>query len=236
MSDKLQKLIARSGLASRRAAEQWIVEGRVAVNGVTASLGDRADPAVDEVTVDGRPLAAPERPVVVLLHKPRGYVCTMHDPQGRPTVSQLVASIPLRLYPVGRLDFNSEGLLLMTNEGDLAHHLMHPRHHVEKCYLVRIRGHIGAAEQRRLAEGIQLEDGMTAPAKIRNVRLSGPDCWFEIVLQEGRNRQIRRMCEALGHKVLRLKRVRIGFLALGDLEPGTFRLLKDEEINRLKSR
>lgn len=235
MKDKLQKLISRAGLASRRKAEGWITQGRVSVNGVTATLGDRADLASDKVTVDGRLLQASAEQVVVLLNKPRGYVCTLHDPQGRPMVTQLVDSIPLRLYPVGRLDFDSEGLLLMTNDGDLAHRLMHPRYHVEKCYLVKVKGHLTRESQQRLTVGLDLDDGLTAPARINSVRFSGTNSWFEIILKEGKNRQVRRMCEAVGHKVLRLKRIRIDFLVLEDLKTGSFRRLSEIEIKRLKN-
>ena len=235
MNEKLQKLISRAGLTSRRKAEQWIEQGRVSVNGVAAQLGDRADLEHDKVTVDGRLLSPPAEQVVVLLNKPRGYVCTMQDPQGRPMVTQLISTISLRLYPVGRLDYNSEGLLLLTNDGDLAHRLMHPRHHVEKCYLVKVQGHLSRAGQQRLAEGVQLEDGLTAPARLKSLRHSGPNSWFEIVLKEGKNRQVRRMCEAVGHTVLRLKRIRIDFLELGDLKTGTFRRLTPAEIVRLKT-
>lgn len=234
MTEKLQKLISRAGLTSRRKAEEWIARGRVSVNGVVAKLGDRANLEHDKVLVDGRLLRLPDEQVVVLLNKPRGYVCTLNDPQGRPVVTQLVDSIPLRLYPVGRLDFNSEGLLLMTNDGDLAHRLMHPRHHVEKSYLVKIQGNLNRIEQQKLTNGIQLDDGMTAPAKVTSVRSSGPNSWFEIVLKEGRNRQVRRMCEAVGHRVLRLKRIRIDFLELGELKAGSFRVLSAQEIQRLR--
>jgi len=234
MNDKLQKLISRAGLTSRRKAEEWIVQGRVSVNGVTATLGDRANLAQDQVAVDGRLLPSPKESIVLLLNKPRGYVCTLNDPQGRPVVTQLLASIPQRLYPVGRLDYNSEGLLLMTNDGDLAHRLMHPRHHVEKSYLVKVQGHLSRDEQQLLISGIALKDGMTAPARVSSLRHSGPNSWFEIVLHEGKNRQVRRMCEAVGHKVLRLKRIRIGFLELEDLKAGSFRPLTSAELERFK--
>ena len=234
MTEKLQKLISRAGLTSRRKAEEWISQGRVSVNGTVAKLGDRADSEHDKIAVDGRLIHFSDEQVVVLLNKPRGYVCTLNDPQGRPVVTQLVSSIPLRLYPVGRLDCNSEGLLLMTNDGDLAHRLMHPRHHVEKCYLVKIQGNLNRNEQQKMTDGVRLDDGTTAPAKVTSLRSSGPNSWFEIVLQEGKNRQVRRMCEAVGHRVLRLKRIRIDFLELGDLKAGSFRVLSAQEIQRLK--
>jgi 23S rRNA pseudouridine2605 synthase len=234
VKERLQKLISRSGLASRRKAEEWILQGRVAVNGVTAGLGDRADLACDRVTVDGRPLRLPADAIVVLLNKPRGYLCSLDDPQGRPLVTRLVESVPQRLYPVGRLDFDSEGLLLLTNDGDLAHRLMHPRHHVEKCYQVEVQGRLSQDDLLNLARGVELDDGRTAPAGVRALPEGKHGSRFEIVLQEGRNRQIRRMCDAIGHRVRRLQRVRIDFLTLARLKPGEFRILKDSEIERLK--
>lgn len=235
MKERLQKLISRSGLASRRKAEEWIAQGRVAINGTTAGLGDRADLACDSVTIDGQPLQLPADAIVVLLNKPRGYLCSLDDPQGRPLVTRLVESIPQRLYPVGRLDFDSEGLLLLTNDGDLAHRLMHPRHHVEKCYQVDVQGQLSRDDLLTLARGIELEDGRTAPARVRSLPRGKQGSRFEIVLQEGRNRQIRRMCDAIGHRVRRLQRVRIDFLNLAKLKPGEFRILKDSEVERLKN-
>lgn len=234
MRERLQKLIARSGLTSRRKAEDWIAQGRVAVNGRTAGLGDSADPACDSVTIDGRPLQTAPAAIVVLLNKPRGYLCSLDDPQGRPLVTDLVTSLPHRLYPVGRLDFDSEGLLLLTNDGELAHRLMHPRHHVAKCYRVEVRGRLSQEDYRHLSQGIRLEDGMTSPAEVKPLPEGRQGSRFEITLHEGRNRQVRRMCEALGKKVDRLQRVRLAFLRLGGLRPGHFRILKMAEIERLK--
>lgn len=235
MAERIQKLIAQAGLASRRHAEIWISEGRVLLNGRLAKLGDRADLARDEVLVDGRQLEAPEEKVSLLLNKPPGYVSTLKDPQGRPRVVDLVTALPQRLFPVGRLDFNTEGLLLLSNDGDLAQHLSHPRHQVEKVYLVKVRGQLTLQARKSLEQGVALDDGLTAPARVDSVRQLEKNCWFELTIHEGRNRQVRRMCEALNLPVVRLKRIRLGFLELGKLSPGAFRRLTQEEVSRLKS-
>ncbi len=235
MKERLQKLMAAAGLCSRRQAEVWIGAGRVTVNGRIASIGDQADLRVDRVEVDGNPLGSPERHYHVLLNKPAGYVSTLSDPEGRPVVTDLLREIPARLYPVGRLDYNTEGLLLLTNDGALAHHLAHPRYEVDKTYLVRVRGHLGDEDRARLQQGVVLDDGPTAPARLSRVRLSGQHTWFEITIHEGRNRQVRRMCEAIGYPVSRLKRIRLAFLDLGELAPGEFRLLNKDEVKRLHS-
>ncbi|BCR05159.1 pseudouridine synthase [Desulfuromonas versatilis] len=230
----MQKLIAAAGLASRREAERWIDERRVSVNGQLASLGDTADPQLDRIEVDGRPLEFAEKKLYLLLNKPVGYVTTARDPQGRPTVMDLVKELSGRVFPVGRLDLTTDGLLLMTNDGELANRLAHPRHQVEKTYLVRVRGMLSAQASRSLETGVRLEDGMTAPARVGRVRASGSHTWFEISLREGRNRQVRRMCEAVGCPVSRLRRIRIGFLEIGTLQPGKFRMLTAEEVGKLK--
>jgi 23S rRNA pseudouridine2605 synthase len=217
MKERLQKLIAAAGLASRR-----------------ATLGESGDPARDRIEVDGRPLRSGQAKIVLMLNKPSGYVTTARDPQGRKIVTDLVRDVPGRFFPVGRLDINTEGLLLMTNDGDLAAVLSHPRHQVSKTYLVRVRGHLSEGERLRLERGINLEDGPTAPAKIEKVRFSGSHTWFEITIHEGRNRQVRRMCEAVGHPVSRLKRIRLAFLELGDLSSGKHRRLTPGEVKGLK--
>ena len=232
--ERLQKLIAAAGLASRREAERWIEQGRVTVNGKTAVLGQKADPVRDRVEVDGQGLSGAQKPVYRMLHKPTGYVTTAHDPEGRKTVLSLVTGTSQRVFPVGRLDINSEGLLLLTNDGELANHLMHPRHQVAKTYQVKIRGHLQPRDQVRLEEGVALDDGPTAPAEIANVRETKGHTWFEITIREGRNRIIRRMCETLGYQVARLIRVRLGFLQLGELRPGQCRPLTPAEVRRLK--
>ena len=234
MKERLQKLIANAGLASRRQAEIWIKAGRVSVNGRSATLGESADHEVDRIEVDGRPLARGGEIVCLLLHKPSGYVTSARDPEGRPVVVDLVKDFRQRLYPVGRLDLTTSGLLLLTNDGELAQRLTHPRHEVEKTYLARIRGHLAADQVRRLESGILLEDGPTAPAKVRVLRSQGSHGWVEITIREGRNRQVRRMFEAVGLPVSRLQRTRLAFLDLGDLRPGQYRRLTPEEIRRLK--
>lgn len=234
MKERLQKVIAAAGAASRRQAEEWIAAGRVTVNGRPAILGERADPAADRIEVDGRPLARAERKVYVLLHKPAGYVTTSRDPQGRPVVNDLLRDIPARLFSVGRLDYNTEGLLLLTNDGELAQRLAHPRHEVEKTYLVRVRGSLPDDARRDLEQGVKLEEGVTAPARVEKVRMTATHTWFELTIHEGRNRQVRRMCEAVGFPVSRLKRIRFAFLDLGRLAPGEYRHLSQEEVKSLQ--
>lgn len=234
MEERLQKLISQAGLASRRQAEEWIAAGQVLLNGCPASLGDKADLAVDEVVVNGRKLGGGEEPVTVMLNKPRGYISTLKDPGGRSLVTDLVADIPQRLFPVGRLDYNTEGLLLLTNDGELSQHLSHPRFHVEKTYLVKVRGRLTESKVRQLQAGVLLDDGKTQPARVENVRTGQTTTWFELTLREGRNRQVRRMCEAVDLQVSRLKRIRLGFLQLDELATGSYRRLTTQEIRRLK--
>jgi 23S rRNA pseudouridine2605 synthase len=227
--ERLQKVLAAAGLGSRRACEVLIEEERVTVNGEVAILGRRVDPETDRIEVDG--LRVPVRPglVTYLLNKPRGVVSTAADPQGRPTVVSLVPAEP-RIFPVGRLDTDTEGLILLTNDGDLAHRLTHPSFGVEKEYLAQVEGSPTPAELRRLRQGIELEDGMTAPAK---ASLTAPGA-VRLVIHEGRNRQVRRMLEAVGHPVTRLVRTRIGPLADRRLKPGEWRVLEMEEVRALE--
>ena len=232
---RLQKLIAACGLASRREAERWVEAGRVAVDGAVASIGDKADPLLERVTVDSKPIGDSERSVTILLNKPVGYVTTMRDPEGRPVVSDLLTDIPQRVVPVGRLDLTTEGLLLMTNDGALAQKLSHPSFHVEKTYLARVHGLVDRAAIDRLTRGVELEDGMTAPARVRLVRTTRTNSWLELTLHEGRNRQVRRMCEALGYRVSRLKRIAYAFLQEDNLKSGQYRRLTAKEIGRLKA-
>lgn len=234
MKERLQKLIAAAGLASRRQAERWISAGRVTVNGRVADIGEQADVERDHIEVDGRPLRLEQPKVYLLLNKPTGYVTTARDPQGRKVVADLLKDVKVRVFPVGRLDLNTEGLLLLTNDGDLAARLTHPRHQVKKTYLVRVRGSLKASSRRLLEEGVTLDDGPTAPAKVAKVRSSGSHTWFELTISEGRNRQVRRMREAVGHSVSRLKRVGLAFLLLEGLPPGQYRLLTTGEVKRLK--
>ena len=234
MQQRLQKIIAAAGYCSRRRAEELIAAGRIRVDGHVAKLGDQANAEANVILIDDKPLKAAENLVYVLLNKPLGTVTTLSDPEGRPTVSDLVRDLPVRLFPVGRLDINASGLLLMTNDGALANHLAHPSHQVDKIYLVKVRGRITEESKMSLEKGIVLEDGLTAPAKVVNLRVRGSHTWFELTIHEGRNRQVRRMCEALGHQVSRLIRIGYAFLTLDDLVPGQKRMLTDHEVARLK--
>jgi 23S rRNA pseudouridine2605 synthase len=227
--DRLQKVLAGAGIGSRRVCEELIAGGRVEVNGDVAVLGRRVDPVADRVTVDGVPVATRPGLVYYLVNKPAGVVSTASDPQGRPTVTGLVPPEP-RVYPVGRLDAATEGLLLLTNDGDLTHRLSHPSFGVEKEYLAHVEGTPRPVALRRLRDGVVLDDGPTAPAR---VSLVGPDV-LRIAIHEGRNRQIRRMAEAVGHPVRRLVRTRIGPLRTGALRPGEWRELTQAEVRALE--
>jgi len=241
-AERLQKIIAAAGIASRRKAEELITGGVVSVNGqVVTELGSKADPERDHIRVNGKLLRGAERHVYLLMNKPKGYVTTVTDPEGRPTVMDLLRGVKARVYPVGRLDYASEGLLLLTNDGELAHHLMKAASHVPKTYLVKVAGVPAAESLARLRTGVSIpsDDGgkrrtKTAPAKIRLVK-SGDNPWLEVTLIEGKNRQIRRMFEEVGHHVEKIKRVRYGPLQL-DVPPGDFRRLTTQEVARLKSR
>lgn len=234
MTERLQKIIAAAGITSRRAAEEMILDGRVSVNGVVVTeLGTKADLASDRITVDGVLLRPTEKLYYVLLHKPAGYVTSLKDPQGRQLVTELVQDVGARLFPVGRLDYNSEGLLLMTNDGEWANRLMHPRHQVDKEYHVRVRGKVDPQQIRRLVEGVELEDGHVSGASVRLLKADQSNDWLSITIREGRNRQVRRMCSAVGLSVVRLRRIRYGNLTLGGLQPGEYRLLTTEEAQSL---
>ena len=235
---RLQKIIAAAGVASRRKAEELITSGRVAVNGQTVTeLGTKADPERDHIRVNGKLLQGPERHIYLLLNKPKGFVTTVSDPEGRPTVLSLLSGVKGRVYPVGRLDYASEGLLLLTNDGTLAQKLMKAASHVPKTYLVKVSGKPGDAELSKLRAGVSIPTGegkrrvRTAPAKIQLIK-DAANPWYEITLIEGRNRQIRRMFEQVGHHVEKIKRVRYGPLQL-DVPPGHYRQLKPPEIAKL---
>jgi 23S rRNA pseudouridine2605 synthase len=235
MKERLQKILSRAGVSSRRAAEEIILAGRVAVNGVVVSeLGSKADPDHDIITVDNKPIGTDLARVYLVLYKPAGYMTTLKDPQGRPLVTDLLKGIRERVYPVGRLDYNTEGLLLLTNDGEWANALAHPRHEVDKEYHVRVQGQVSPVQIQRLTTGVELEDGKTAPALIRVIRESENNTWLSITIHEGRYRQVRRMCEAVGFSVVRLKRARYGFLGLEGLVAGKFRFLTSEEADRLR--
>ena len=233
MAERVQKLIASAGLCSRRTAEAWIAAGRVRINGETAALGDRADPETDTVTVDGKPLPLAAAPVYLMLNKPRGYVTTLSDEYGRRTAAELVKDCGARVYPVGRLDRDSEGLLLFTNDGDAAQRLLHPRHQVDKVYLVTVRGDIrGAAE--RLMAITALEGEPIAPAQAEEVSRHEGQAVLRVTIHQGKNRQVRRMCAQIGLHVEKLQRVQEDRLLLGDLPTGKWRYLTDEELQDIK--
>ena len=226
--ERLQKVLARAGYGSRRACEEFIREGRVCVDGRVAELGNRVDPARQIISVDGKLTPTAPAAVYYLLNKPDGVVTTAYDPQGRPTVLDLVQS-PVRIFPVGRLDMNTEGLIILTNDGRLAHLLTHPSAGVAKEYLVRVEGDPSPAAIRRLREGVDLDDGLTSPAQVSRVS----EGLLRIVIHEGRNRQVRRMCAAVGHEVTRLVRTRIGPIQDATLSPGASRQLSLAEMRRL---
>ncbi len=233
MKERLQKLIASAGLCARRTAEEWIAAGRVCVNGAVASLGDRADPETDTVTVDGAPLPGKPGAVYLMLNKPRGYVTTLSDEYGRRTAAELVADCGVRVYPVGRLDRDSEGLLLFTNDGELAQRVLHPRHQVDKVYLVTVRGDIrGAAE--RLMAITQLDGEPIAPAQAAEVTRHEGQAVLRVTIHQGKNRQVRRMCAQIGLHVVRLQRIQEDSLLLGDLPAGKWRYLTDQELQGLR--
>ena len=233
MKERLQKLIASAGLCARRTAEDWIAAGRVCVNGAVASLGDRADLETDTVTVDGAPLPGKPGAVYLMLNKPRGYVTTLSDEYGRRTAAELVADCGVRVYPVGRLDRDSEGLLLFTNDGELAQRLLHPRHQVDKAYLVTVRSDIrGAAE--RLMAITQLDGEPIAPAQAAEVTRHEGQAMLRVTIHQGKNRQVRRMCAQIGLHVVRLQRIQEDSLLLGDLPAGKWRYLTGQELQGLR--
>lgn len=233
MTERVQKIISAAGLMSRRAAEEKIAQGLVTVNGAVIALGARADAETDEIRVEGKPLPKAGRKRYVMLHKPRGYVTTMKDEKGRREVTELLRDIPERLYPVGRLDMDSEGLLLFTNDGDFANRLMHPSHEVEKCYRTWVEGDDVGLRAEILRQPMELDGYAIAPAEVGFHALIPGGAVLDITIHEGRNRQVRRMCELAGFKVTRLVRIREGSLALGTLPRGKWRELTDEEIHTL---
>ena len=230
---RLQKLLSERVVASRRKAEELIEQGRVKVNGRVAKLGDKADDRRDVILVAGKRLGRAEAPVYILLHKPRGYITTMSDEKGRKCVEELVRDVGVRVYPIGRLDKDSEGMLLLTNDGDFANAIMHPASHVPKRYRVTLRAAISDEQILKFEEGIPLDGRKTAPAELTVVSKEPERSVVEIVLYEGRNRQIRRMCEAMGLQVARLRRVSIGGVKLGMLPAGKWRYLEPKEVRTL---
>ena len=230
--ERIQKVLARAGVGSRRAVEEMISAGRIRVNGKRAELGGRIDPAKDEVLLDGSPVPLRADLVHFLLNKPVGVISTAADPEGRPTVVDLVETEE-RVWPVGRLDVESEGAILVTNDGDLALRLTHPRYGVRKTYLAELDGDVGGPALRALRKGVELEDGTTAPSEAHVIEKGGGRTLLELTISEGRNRQVRRMCEAVGHPVRRLVRTAIGPLNLGRLKPGQSRRLAPLEVRAL---
>ncbi len=231
MNERLQKILSSRGVASRRGAEELIKAGRILVNGRVAVLGDQADPEKDEILLDGKPLPSGSAPVYILLHKPRGYVTTLSDEKGRPTVAELV-DCGTRVYPVGRLDMDSEGLLLLTNDGAFANRLMHPREEVNKTYEVWVKGHHDAAPA-LLCRRITLDGYLIRQPEVKLLRAEGDRAKYLVTIHEGRNRQVRRMCEAAGMTVTRLRRITEGKLSLGDLPLGKWRYLTEDEVHSL---
>lgn len=234
--ERLQKIIANAGIASRREAETWIAGGRVSLNGRPARLGDRADPATDEILVDGRSLPRPQEKLYLALNKPKGFTTTRSDPHAERTVMELLEDVPASVYPVGRLDVDTEGLLLFTNDGEFANRLTHPRYKIPKMYEAVVEGQVKTSAVRALQSGVELEDGPTLPAEVKVIGTRPAQgretarSLLRLVLREGRKRQVRRMCAAVGHPVIELRRLRIGGLEMGDLPVGRWRYLDMREV------
>ena len=232
---RLQKYLAECGIASRRKCEEYILQGRVKVNGkVVKELGTKIDPDVDIIEFDGKIVRREEKKVYIMLYKPAGYITSVKDPFGRPTVLDLV-KVKERIYPVGRLDFDTSGLLLLTNDGELANILMHPKHEIVKTYVAKIKGIPTKEEMERFGNGLIIDGRKTAKAKIRILNVKNGTSVVEIQIHEGRNRQVKKMCKAIGHPVIALKRTKIGELELKGLKPGEWRYLTEDEIRYLKS-
>ena len=232
MQERLQKILSARGVASRRKAEEMIQSGRISVNGRVSLLGESADPDVDLITVDGKPLPTQSEYVYIMLHKPRGFVTTLSDEKGRANAAQLVADCGVRVYPVGRLDMDSEGLLLFTNDGDFANRLMHPKHEVEKTYETWVTGYNPGC-LKALTSPMELDGYQLRIPKVKLLKAEGDRARIQIAIHEGRNRQVRRMCEKCGMYVTRLRRIREGELLLGDLPKGKWRYLTKEEVHNL---
>ena len=232
--ERVQKVIAAAGLTSRRKAETLILEGRVTVNGAAAEVGQKVDPLSDEIVVDGTPLPRPSRrKTSYLLYKPKGVISSLHDPEGRPLVTDFIRTRK-RVFPIGRLDYDAEGVIILTDDGELANRLMHPRYRVEKKYLVKVRNHPTEKTIEKLRTGVHIEGGRTSPARVRFIRKTESNAWLEITVSEGRNRLIKKMCMAVGHPVTKLKRVEFAGLGLGGLLPGGYRKLTEHEVARLE--
>lgn len=234
MEERLQKIISQCGIASRRKAEELILEGLVTVNGRPAELGMKADIGKDHIKVSGKLISSPSSRTYLLFNKPYKCITAMHDPEKRPIIMDYLKRVKGRIFPVGRLDYNSEGLLILTNDGELANAVMHPKKKIPKTYRVKINGFLEDKDKLKLETGIRLDDGMTKPAKVRIIKKLKANSWISITIHEGRNRQVRRMMDRIGHSAIRLIRTRINGLTLGALKPGEYRYLTDEEIAALK--
>jgi 23S rRNA pseudouridine2605 synthase len=231
MKERLQKILAQAGVASRRKAEELISQGRVAIDGVTVTtMGTKIDPACHRITLDDKSLLSDEEKIYILLNKPAGYVTTLSDPQGRPIVTSLLQNIDTRIFPVGRLDINTEGALILTNDGDLAQKIQHPSFEINKTYVAVVEGHPSTEKLLKLEKGIELEGHRTWPAKIKVLRQGLHDATIEIIIHEGKKRQVRKMFDAIGHKVIHLKRTAYGKLKLTDLPTGKYRYLRDRDL------
>jgi 23S rRNA pseudouridine2605 synthase len=232
--ERLQKILSKAGIASRRAAETMIAEGRVSVNrAVVSTPGTKADPDRDEIRVDGRLVLLDTEKIYLMLHKPQGYVTTMNDPEGRPIVTDLLTGISQRVYPVGRLDFNSEGLLILTNDGEFANKLQHPRYGIPKTYRVKVEGSLQKGEIRAIEKGIDLPDGRFAPLNFRLEKTNPKSSWFCLTICDGRNRIVRRAFESIGHCVTRLIRTAVADLSLDSVREGAWRMLTPREVEKL---
>ncbi|MBN2467748.1 MAG: rRNA pseudouridine synthase [Deltaproteobacteria bacterium] len=231
MKMRLQKIIANAGIASRRKAEEMIAEGRVTINGkVVTKSGFLCDPKETRISIDGKLLKENGKKIYIILNKPRGYISTVNDPQKRPTVVELVKPLRMRVFPVGRLDYDAEGVILLTNDGEFAERIIHPRFRIPRTYVVKVKGFPGLSAIAALRRGIRLSDGMSAPARVRVVDKTKRNAWVRITVIEGRNRLIKRMFEAAGHPVLKLKRVKLGPFSLGHLKPGEYMLVSPQKI------
>ncbi|MCL2761151.1 MAG: rRNA pseudouridine synthase [Desulfuromonadales bacterium] len=234
MEERLQKILSKAGISSRRAAESLITEGRVTVNEeIVTLLGSKADIEKDKIAVDGKPVIFPKRKIYLLLNKPAGYMTTLSDPDGRPIVTDLLKNIPERVFPVGRLDFNTEGLLLLTNDGEWGNRLAHPSNEIEKEYYVKVRGLVTKENITTLTNGVKLDDGWTAPAKVVVNAVLAKSTWISITIHEGRYRQVRRMCEAVGLPVVKLSRIKYGNITIEGMKPGEYRFLTVAEAASL---
>jgi 23S rRNA pseudouridine2605 synthase len=230
---RLQKFLAQAGVASRRAAEELIRQGRVEVNGERAELGCSVDPLTDRISLDAKPVSLGTQRLVLVLYKPAGCVTTASDPQGRKTVLDFIPDLGVRIFPVGRLDFDAEGLLLLTNDGELANRLLHPRYGISKVYDVKVKGHPDKKAVEQLRSGVSLTEGVTAPAGVEILRELPDAAWVRITLHQGWNRQIQRMGQAVGHPVLKIRRIAYGPVRIGNLRPGRYRLLEVDEIRKI---